>query len=62
MTVKVVEFPKQVQCEKCRAILEYVKSDVQKSKDGCYYIVCASCASVIHPNNGQQLYPGDQQR
>lgn len=47
--------PKEVKCNHCGAILEYVGSDLKYSSDG-YYLTCPICKrSICSDNSGDKF-------
>ena len=58
--MKVVEYghikPKEVKCNHCGAILEYIPNDLKHWTDDWYYIVCPVCkGTILRDNNGNHL-------
>ena len=43
--------PKEVKCNHCGAILEYIPNDLKYSS-GTYYLVCPVCGRSIYSDNG----------
>ena len=58
--MRVVEYghikPKEVKCNHCGAILEYVPNDLRRWADYVYYLLCPVCdENIFRDNNGEDL-------
>ena len=52
--------PKEVKCNHCGAVLEYVNYDLKHWTDDRYYLVCPVCRGNITTNNdGDPFYRND---
>ena len=58
--MKVVEYghikPKEVKCNHCGSVLEYMPNDLIYWTNGWYYMVCPVCqGNILRDNNGNHL-------
>ena len=58
--MKVVEYghikPKEVKCNHCGAVLEYMPNDLIDWTNGWYYMVCPVCqGDILRDNNGNHI-------
>lgn len=48
--------PKEVKCNHCGAVLEYIPNDLRHLTDYWYYIVCPVCkGNILDDNNGNHF-------
>ena len=64
MMMKIKEYghikPKEVKCQHCGALLEYVNYDLEYWKYGMYYLVCPVCkGNIMTDNDGYPLCRDD---
>ena len=62
--MKIIEYgyikPKEIKCNHCGAILEYVNYDLTYWKDNRYYLVCPICkGNIMTDNDGYPLCRDD---
>lgn len=58
--MKVVEYghikPKEVKCNHCGSVLEYMPNDLIHWTNGWYYMVCPVCQrDILRDNNGNHI-------
>ena len=48
--------PKEVKCNHCGTVLEYIPNNIRHWTDDWYYIVCPVCkGTILRDNNGNHL-------